>query len=106
MKFSISEKYTLISVEESTFYELEKQLVNFKSNHVIIELSENVNINDEKISLFLNISSDFKTNGMSFVVVKSGIDIDNFSESLNIAPTLQEAEDILEMEAIERDLGF
>jgi len=106
MKVLKSDNYTLINVEESTFNEFKKQLINFKSHHLIIELSENVNIDDEKISLFLNISSDFKTNGMSFVVVKSGIDIDNFSESLNIAPTLQEAEDILEMEAIERDLGF
>ena len=29
-----------------------------------------------------------------------------FAESINIVPTLQEAEDILEMEAIERSLGF
>ena len=43
---------------------------------------------------------------MSFVVIKSGINIDDFPESVNIVPTLQEAEDILEMEAIERDLGF
>ena len=34
------------------------------------------------------------------------IDIDDFPESINIVPTLQEAKDIMEMEAIERDLGF
>jgi hypothetical protein len=43
---------------------------------------------------------------MSFVMVKPNIDIDDFPETLNIVPTLQEAEDVLEMEAIERDLGF
>ena len=70
------------------------------------EVSENLNIDDAIISLLLEVAASFKQNGMSFVVVKSGIDIDDFPETLNIVPTLQEAEDVLEMEAIERDLGF
>jgi len=53
---------------------------------------------------FLEVTKIQKTNNKSFVVVKNGIDIDKISELLNITPTLVEAEDILEMEAIERDL--
>jgi len=40
------------------------------------------------------------------VLVNSGTDVNSFPENFNIVPTLQEAEDILEMEAIERELGF
>ena len=43
---------------------------------------------------------------MSFVVICNGIDIDDVPDEINVVPTLQEAEDVLEMEAIERDLGF
>ena len=98
--------YTLIGIDTLSFTSFQKNINDLKSNHLILEVSENLNIDEEKISLFLKLTSDFKSNGMSFVVIKSGIDIDNFPEILNIVPTLQEADDILEMEAIERDLGF
>jgi hypothetical protein len=61
-------------------------------------------MNEKNISFFLEVTKIQKTNNKSFVVVKNGIDIDKISELLNITPTLVEAEDILEMEAIERDL--
>jgi len=53
---------------------------------------------------FLEAAKIQKINNKSFIVVKNGIDIDKIPELLNITPTLGEAEDILEMEAIERDL--
>ena len=43
---------------------------------------------------------------VSFVLVVKGIDADDFPDELNIVPTLIEANDILEMDNIERDLGF
>lgn len=58
----------------------------------------------KNISFFLETTKIQKINNKSFVVVKNGIDIDKIPELLNITPTLVEAEDILEMEAIERDL--
>jgi hypothetical protein len=32
--------------------------------------------------------------------------MDDFPENFNIVPTLTEAEDVLEMESMERELGF
>jgi len=43
---------------------------------------------------------------MSFVIVFNGINIDNIPEDIVVVPTLTEAKDIIEMENIERDLGF
>ena len=45
-------------------------------------------------------------NGTSFAIVNNNIDVDKFPEWFNIVPTLVEAEDVLEMEAIQRDLGL
>jgi hypothetical protein len=42
----------------------------------------------------------------SFIILNSNIDIDTISEELRVVPTLQEAEDMIQMEDIERDLGF
>lgn len=106
MKIQKGDAYNLISIDDSSFEEFTKNTSSFQSNHLVIEVSENLNIDEKKISLLLDLSAQYKENGMSFVLIKAGIDIDDFPETLNIVPTLQEAEDILEMEAIERDLGF
>lgn len=105
MNLQEKENYNLLHLSDS-LADLEANLAALGSNHLVVEVSENLNIEDSKISVLLNIASSFKENGMSFVVIKSGIDIDDFPETLNIVPTLQEAEDVMEMEAIERDLGF
>ncbi len=106
MELQKGNKYNLLKVSEDSFQEFLDAEESFETHHLIVEVSDNLNMDNRKISLFLNLATNFKSNGMSFVVVKSGIDIDQFPETLNISPTLQEAEDILEMEAIERDLGF
>lgn len=106
MNLEKKSNYNLLYITKPDFEELQNNLKILKSNNLILDISEKINISKEEISLLLKIASDFKTNGMSFVVVKSEINIDDFPETLNITPTLQEAEDIIEMEVIERDLGF
>ena len=104
MKVSEKNQYTLIKLQESSLIEFKKRFDEINSNHIIVVLSEDFNMNEKNISFFLEVTKIQKTNNKSFVVVKNGIDIDKISELLNITPTLVEAEDILEMEAIERDL--
>ncbi len=109
MKIEKKENYTLITSDEDFF---ENFHTNFKNNlqlenkNIIIQLSEKLNITEKNILLFLTIAKAHKKNGTSFAIVYTDVIIDNFPEDFNIAPTLKEAEDILEMEAIERDLGF
>ena len=104
MKVSEKNQYTLIKLQESSLIEFKKRFDEINYNHIIVILSEDFNMNEKNISFFLEVTKIQKTNNKSFVVVKNGIDIDKISELLNITPTLVEAEDILEMEAIERDL--
>jgi hypothetical protein len=100
--------YTLITSNENSFSEfytafLEKGIT---KDHIIIQFSDAFNITKKNLSLFLDFARSKKENGTSFVVVTTEVDIDDFPETFNIVPTLSEAEDILEMEAIERELGF
>jgi restriction endonuclease S subunit len=106
MKIIENDEYNLIFVEELSLGPLESVLLKINTNHLLIELSENIIIVEEKISFFLKAASNLKAKGKSFVIIQKRINIDDFPEVLNITPTLQEAKDILEMEAIERDLGF
>ena len=110
MKISQKDTYTLIEASENSFQDFftKFKAQNLKSieNHTIVELSENLNASLKDLLLFLNIAENHREIGMSFVIVCNGIDIDEIPDEINIVPTLHEAEDVLEMEAIERDLGF
>ena len=110
MDISIAKEYTLITSTEATFSDFftAYNSANLDSDisHKVVQLSENLNTTLQDLSLFLDIANNHRSNGISFVVICSGIDIDEIPDEINIVPTLTEAEDVLEMEAIERDLGF
>ena len=110
MQIKEATSYTLISSDEDSFKEFQKSVFkkinDFDKNHLIIQISEELSIDKKDFLLFLKIAEQKKENGTSFVVLNSSVNADDFAENLNIVPTLQEAEDILEMETIERELGF
>lgn len=110
MEIQEKDDYTLVHQKENSFSkfvsDFEKNHKNIENNNTIILLSDDTSISEEEIFVFLRYSEIHNNNGTTFVLVRKGIDIDNFPEEFNIAPTLQEAEDILEMENIQRDLGF
>ncbi|MFY0603468.1 MAG: hypothetical protein JXQ93_05930 [Flavobacteriaceae bacterium] len=102
--------YTIITSEEDTFdgfFDVfSSKLEALKAQHLILQVSENLNTSEKDISLFLNCAKEHRKNGMSFVVVCASVDNDIFPEEFNIVPTFTEALDVIQMEAIERDLGF
>ena len=106
MDVQIKNNYTFVSVNAYSFEKFKLEWEALTSNHLVLEISENLNIDDAIISLLLIIAEDLNQKGMSFVTIKPSINIDDFPENINIVPTLQEAEDMIEMESIERDLGF
>ncbi|TCI85264.1 hypothetical protein [Tenacibaculum sp. M341] len=110
MKHEQKNDYVLFSLEEGGFPAFgtyfEDHHHKFAKNNIFIYLSSKLDISFDEISLFLKYSDLHQDNGTTFVVVYPNIDVDRFPEQFNIVPTLQEAEDVLEMENIQRDLGF
>ena len=104
------EKYTLISSDENSFSDFYTAFLNelprLQKAHLILELSDKIKTTKEDFLLFLSISERKKENSSSFVIVNKTINVDDLPDNFNIVPTLIEAEDILEMEAMERELGF
>ena len=72
----------------------------FKNDNLIIDFSNNFNIELDEILLISQLAMDHKNNNKSFVIVCNGFDIDE----IIIVPTFKEAEDVIEIEGIERDL--
>ena len=110
MKITKTEKYTTLKPDEESLdiflNNLEKYIFNFKGEHLILDFSGKINANLKELLLFLKLSNQHRKNGTSFVIIFEGIDIDEIPEEINVVPTFTEALDILEMDAIERDLGF
>lgn len=78
----------------------------FQNNNLVIDLS-NQTLNDDELILFNDLMTKHKQNKKSFVMVLENADFnESAEEELMIVPSLQEAFDIIEMEEIERDLGF
>lgn len=78
----------------------------YTTQNLIIDLEAQENLNLEGLLLFLELSNTHRGAGKSLVFVNKYIDYDTIPDEILVVPTVQEAEDIIEMEEIERDLGF
>ena len=70
-------------------YSFEKFKLEWKaltSNHLVLEISENLNIDDVIISLLLIIAEDLNQKGMSFVMIKPSVNIDDFQKTSTSYP--------------------
>lgn len=100
----------VITQEKVSIVELVKKLTiiysRYENDNIIINLTSIAKISTSDIIEFLQLSNRHRGANHSFVIVTNRIEMDNSPDELVIVPTLQEAYDIIEMEEIERDLGF
>lgn len=76
--------------------------------NIIVDLSESQNnISQQDLLLFEELAlSHSQTNQKSFVIVISNVDFNDFDQELVVVPTVLEACDLIDMDEIQRDLGF
>lgn len=92
--------------KNSFFKEFNENYTNFKKENLILDFSDDLNIDSEEILLFSQTCDEHRKNGKSFIFVCKGVDFENLPDNIIIVPTHQEAADIIELEEIERDLGI
>lgn len=86
---------------------MERQIPSkYKGQNVVLNLLKYDSLELPDLLQFLKTSNLHRKTKQSFVIVNDSIDIDEVPYEMVVVPTLQEAEDIVEMEEIERDLGF
>ena len=77
-----------------------------KKQNLILDVTHDKNVALSDIKLFSELVKAHSSNKKSIVIVASDIDFNAVPTQITVVPSIQEAHDIIEMEEIERDLGF
>lgn|SRR5690625_1737770 len=86
---------------------IENQIKNkYQGQNVVLNLLKYDPLELSDLLLFLETSNFHRKSKNSFVIVNNAIDIDVIPDEMIVVPTVEEAGDIVQMEEIERDLGF
>ena len=78
----------------------------FEKRNLIIDITSDKSLTMKTVNQFKPLSKIHRNGKKSFVIVAAGIDFTVVPDALVVVPTLLEAHDMIEMEEIERDLGF
>jgi len=111
MKIENHDNFVVLSDDRGSYLDfaayISKQVVNrYKGQNVVIDLLKYSHIALDQLLELLEVSNSHRATKQSFVIINTAINPDDIPAELIVVPTLQEAEDIIEMEEIERDLGF
>ncbi|PKP26324.1 MAG: ribonuclease Z [Bacteroidetes bacterium HGW-Bacteroidetes-2] len=111
MKVSKHKTFQLIEDEKDDILEFATFLEyiiakEFSKENVVINLAKYANLTLPELLFFLKVSNTQRAKKKSFVIINDAINPDSVPEELIVVPTIQEAEDVIEMEEIEKDLGF
>ena len=111
MKITNFENYVVLEDEKNDLKDfsefLKYQIVKkFKGQNVVIDLSKNNDLNLDQLLYFLSVSNLHRSTKCSFVLLNNAINPDDIPPEIIVVPTMTEAKDIIEMEEIERSLGF
>ena len=83
-----------------------EQFNTFKEKNLILDVSNDNTIEIENFNVVKDLAKKHKKEKKTLVFVAENIDFDRIPDYMIVVPTLLEAHDIIEMEEIERDLGF
>ena len=111
MKVTVSDTYTILEDERDSVIDFAQYLEHivpdkYKAFNLVINLLKYDKLTLEELIQFLKLSNSQREAKRSFVFVNTDIDYNLIPDEMLVVPTLQEAADIVEMEEIERDLGF
>ena len=110
MTLKIQDNCLIVAQDKSDLTSLVDKILEiydvYKSNDIVIQLEDSHTVLRETMTPLIGLSTKHRLTKQSFVVVCKGLDLDTYPEDFMIVPTLQEASDLIEMEHMERDLGF
>ena len=101
---------TIITQEKIAVTALIKQIEaayeTLANDHLIVNLTSFEAITLEQVLEFLRLSNTHRSAKKSFVLVSEKVNLEDMPDEIIVVPTIQEAYDIIDMEDMERDLGF
>ena len=111
MKIEQHDNYVVLADDRGAYsdsapFVSEQVIQHYKGKNVVIDLLKYTHISLEELLELLEVSNAHCSRKNSFVIINDAINPDDIPAELVVVPTEQEAADIIEMEEIERDLGF
>ena len=110
MKVEQKGHITIIKDTQGNFYSFLEKVTHehnsYKNQNLILDITLDKNVTIKDIKLFSDLSKTHYRGKKSLVIVTEEIDFNDVPAKLIVVPTLLEACDIIDMEEIERDLGF
>lgn len=110
MKTTRKKNYIIIRDEKDSVTEFTSRLTKhheeFETENVVIDIHKFKDLQLQELLGFLELSNTHRGKNRSFVIVNDAIPIDKIPDELVVVPSLQEAEDMIQMDEIQRDLGF
>ncbi|MCG9972007.1 ribonuclease Z [Christiangramia crocea] len=110
MKTARKENFLLIENDADSLTDFSSELTkhhdDIKNENVVVYLLDHKDIEANSLLGFLEISNFHRSHNKSFVIVNDSVGIDELPDELVVVPSLQEAEDMVQMDEIQRDLGF
>jgi hypothetical protein len=104
------ENYTLLKDERDDIKDfalfLDRIYEQFQGKNLVIDLLQYDQASLMDMISFLELSNKHRATKHSFVMVNTALSIDEVPEELMIVPTIHEAQDVIGMEEMERELGF
>lgn len=77
-----------------------------KDSNIVVNLLKYGKLTLDELLSFLKLSNKHRAANKSFVIVNDTINIDHVPDELAVVPTMQEAEDYIQMEDMEREFGL
>ena len=110
MKFSVQNHTVVITELPEEFVDLTQELLDhtaqWQNCHIILEVGDSPLAPELIIEALGSVLKTQKSANKSFVLVDQPQRLKQYPEGISAAPTQEEAFDLIEMEEIERDLGF
>ena len=85
---------------------IENKLNSYLDLSLILNIKYNTDLKINDLKLFNNIQKAFSKEKLSFVVVNDSLNLTNITSKIMVVPTLDEAHDIIQLDNIQRELGF
>lgn len=88
------------------YHKFNHEYASYKSQNLILDLSHDKTVTMNDVKLFLDLTKIHNKGKKSLILVTNTINLNDVPAKLIVVPSILEAHDIIEMEEIERDLGF
>jgi len=110
MKFEIKDTAVIVDQNKqvsSEFFKLfDLNYPKFHLNNIILIIDETQNSESDFVNFILKLTKSHQLHKKTFVVVAPQWSQSDISDDIICVPTLQEAFDLIEMDEMQRDLGF